>query len=324
MIRLEDLRFKYATKSNESIKLDSLLVKNGEVIVLTGESGCGKSTVLRCINGLGTGYYEGILHGTMIVDECDCTMMSICDISKIISTVLQNPDNQFFTLDVLSDLVFSCENFCVSKQEIQERLNHIIDLLELKDYIGSKFSELSGGEKQKIAIASALMLNTKNLLLDEPSASLDYHSIKMLSKLILTLKSAGYTVIIAEHRLYYLKHCMDHLIVMKNGKIIDRYNKEELETINHFALHDQGIRGIHIFEDDVYQLENTPMANINKIASMRKITFSYKLNQKVLNSIDLDIYAGDRIALIGKNGSGKTTMGKILCGLLKAKSGVIL
>lgn len=324
MINFKNLSYTYLGQETECIKSNSLIAKDGEVVVITGESGCGKSTVLRCINGLGTEFYEGILDGEIIADGHDCLGMHICDISKIVSTVFQNPDNQFFTLDVLSDLVFGCENFSVSREEITERLERIIDLLDIRIFIGRRFSELSGGEKQKIAIASALMLNSKNLLMDEPSASLDYHSIELLGTLVLKLKHAGYTVIIAEHRLYYLKDIIDKLVIMKDGTIKEKYYKDEITRLDDSTLHELGIRGINIFENPYSNLYFKTRSNPMEIATLSNVSFYYKSDKKVLKSIDLQIYQGDRIAIIGKNGSGKTTLAKLISGLCKEKSGVIL
>ena len=202
MIDLQNVGFCYEGKERKSIKENSIFISKGEVVVITGESGCGKSTLLRCINGLCPTLYEGIPEGEIFISNKKRSEMNIGNISQIVSTVFENPENQFFTLDVLSDMVFSCENFGIEKEDIVRKLHYVVDLLQIEHFLNKQFSELSGGEKQKIALASALMLETQILLMDEPSANLDYQSIQLLRETILKLKSIGYTILISEHRLY--------------------------------------------------------------------------------------------------------------------------
>ena len=182
MIDLQNVGFCYEGKERKSIKENSIFISKGEVVVITGESGCGKSTLLRCINGLCPILYEGIPEGEIFISNKKRSEMNIGNISQIVSTVFQNPENQFFTLDVLSDMVFSCENFGIEKEDIVRKLHYVVDLLQIEHFLNKQFSELSGGEKQKIALASALMLETQILLMDEPSANLDYQSIQLLRK----------------------------------------------------------------------------------------------------------------------------------------------
>ena len=137
-----------------------------------------------------------------------------------------------FTVCVLLDLVYACENYGIPKQEIEQRMRDIVSLLSLNSIIERKLSDLSGGEKQKIAIASILMLKTDILLLDEPSSNLDYQSIILLSEVFEKLKASGYTIIVIEHRLFYIKNLCDRLIVMEHGKISGVYEKSELKTMN--------------------------------------------------------------------------------------------
>ena len=148
MIELQNVGFQYQDRTQRSIGGNSCTAGVGEVIVIAGESGCGKSTLLRRINGLCPGFYEGIAEGKVLLAGQDVQNLRIGDISRIAATVFQNPDNQFFTLDVLSDLVFGCENFGVPRDEIERRLRSVVEMLSLERFLGRKFSELSGGEKR--------------------------------------------------------------------------------------------------------------------------------------------------------------------------------
>lgn len=223
--------------------------------------------MLRCINGLCPILYEGIPEGEIFITNKKRSEMNIGDISQIVSTVFQNPENQFFTLDVLSDMVFSCENFGIAKEDIVRKLHYVVDLLQIEHFLDKQFSELSGGEKQKIALASALMLETQILLMDEPSANLDYQSIQLLRETILTLKSIGYTILISEHRLYYLKDICDKLFIMADGSVKQKYCGEQLVSLGDSFLHEQGIRGVNFFQSDIG-------SNIHNKAHSQKILLS--------------------------------------------------
>ncbi len=325
MIDLQKAGFQYEKSERKSIHAISCSVRKGEIIVVTGESGCGKSTLLRCINGLCPGFYEGLVDGNIFIMNRNCSDMSVGDISRLVGTVFQNPENQFFTLDVLSDLVFGCENFGIAKAEIERKLDYVVNLLKIKPFLGRKLAELSGGEKQKIAIASALMMETEILLMDEPSANLDYQSIQLLRETIAVLKSRGYTLLIAEHRLYYLNDLIDRLLIMADGTIRQTCSRKQLKSLGDSMLHAQGIRGINLFQ------HGAPLISLNKkrdqgtvLLSLQNISFGYDRKKKILHDISLDIRNGDQVALLGKNGCGKSTLAKVLCGLLNENGGKIV
>ena len=321
MIELQNVGFQYQDRAQRSIGGNSCMAGAGEVIVIAGESGCGKSTLLRRINGLCPGFYEGIAEGKVLLAGQDVQNLRIGDISRIAATVFQNPDNQFFTLDVLSDLVFGCENFGVPRDEIERRLRSVVETLSLERFLGRKFSELSGGEKQKIAIASALMLECKILLLDEPSANLDYPSITLLRRTIEELKERGYTIVVAEHRLYYLHGVCDQLIIMEHGTIVRRYRGAEMDVLDNKVLNAFGIRGFNLFHPCAACEHVASAMGGAELLSLDHISFGYVRGQEVLRDVSLSVRAGDRIALLGRNGCGKSTLAKIICGLLRERGG---
>ena len=321
MIRLEKLSYRYKDNEFQTIEEVGLSIKKGEFVVITGRSGSGKSTLFRCINGLCPLFFDGEKSGNIYLNGKNIAPFRICDISKIVSSVFQNPENQFFTTDVLSDLVYACENYGIPKQEIKQRMEYIVSLLSLNNIIEKKLSDLSGGEKQRVAIASILMLKTDILLFDEPSSNLDYQSIILLSEIFEKLKASGYTIIVIEHRLFYMKNLCDRLIVMGNGKVSDVYGKSELKTMSNDMLHEKGLRGIELFQsvikDPPKDIFDTPLFEL------KNITFGYKKERTILKGISLSVFPGDKVALLGKNGCGKTTLAKILCGLKKEQEGVI-
>jgi len=325
MINLNDVNYKYNDTAAQAIQHISLSVKKGELVVITGKSGCGKTTMFRCMNGLCPRFYEGEITGSLTLNGKVLSSMRICDISNIAASVFQNPESQFFTTDVLSDLVYPCENYGIEKEKIQERLNRVTKLLSLEPLLNRKRSELSGGEKQKIAIASVLMLDTRVVLMDEPSSNLDYQSVELLTQILAQLKSKGYTILIIEHRLHYVAELCDRLIVMENGSIVREYEKDSLRTIGNDEFHKQGLRGLHLFQNHHNTLPAPRRQHKDEpLVVLHDIHFSYQKNAEVLKGIHLSIYPGDKVALIGKNGCGKTTLGKILCGLKKEQSGTVL
>ena len=322
MIDLQNVGFQYKEQGRRSICGNTCTIHRGEVVVIAGESGCGKSTLLRALNGLCPHFYEGETAGKVLLGGKNCRDMRIGDISRMAATVFQNPDHQFFTLDVLSDLVFSCENFGVGPKEIERRLRSVTKLLQLERFLGRKLSALSGGEKQRIAIASALMLKTDILLMDEPSANLDYPSIEELRDLLALLKAHGCTIVVAEHRLYYLCSIADRLFLMQDGTIRRVYEGAALSSLSNDALHEAGVRGVDPFgETDAVQ----PLAKRTAapLLSLANISFGYAHGEDVLQGLSLDIHAGDRVALLGRNGCGKSTLAKVICGLLKERAGEV-
>ena len=324
MINLNDVSYQYNGAAAQAIQHISLSVKKGELAVITGKSGCGKSTLFRCINGLCPRFYEGEIKGRLTLNGNAVAAMSMCALSKSAASVFQNPESQFFTTDVFSDLVYPCENYGIQKEEIERRLKYVTELLSLKPLLNKKLSELSGGEKQKVAIASVLMLDTKIVLMDEPSSNLDCRSVKLLTQMLAQLKSNSYTILIIEHRLHYLAELCDRLIVMENGSIVREYEKDSLRTIGNDEFHKQGLRGLHLFQNNSNTLPVTQRQHTDKpLLVLHDIHFAYHKSAEVLKGIDLLIYPGDKIALIGKNGCGKTTLGKILCGLQKEQRGTL-
>ena len=325
MIKLNDVSYQYNGAVVQAIQHISLSVKKGELAVITGKSGCGKSTLFRCINGLCPRFYEGEIKGCLTLNGNAVAAMSMCALSKSAASVFQNPESQFFTTDVLSDLVYPCENYGIQKEEIERRLKYVTELLSLEPLLNKKLSELSGGEKQKVAIASVLMLDTKIVLMDEPSSNLDYQSVELLTQILAQLKSKGYTLLIIEHRLHYLAELCDRLIIMENGSIVREYKKDALHNVSNDVFHKQQLRALHLFGNTLTAVPTPqPQTKGDPLAALHDIHFAYHKSVKVLKGINLLIYPGDKIALIGKNGCGKTTLGKILCGLKREKSGNLL
>lgn len=221
IIEVENLSFRYSGGSEYALKNVNLSISRGEFVVVAGKSGCGKSTLLRCLNGLIPHFYEGEFSGSVRVNGMNTLETPPHVLAQTVGMVFQNPDNQLFALTVEADIAFPLENLGLPREVIIERVDWALKLLNIADLRGRSPFELSGGQKQKVAIASVIAMKPKILLLDEPTSSLDPLSAKNLIDSILELnRGERLTIMISEHRLELLLPYADRLIVMDRGKII--------------------------------------------------------------------------------------------------------
>jgi len=243
MIELKNVTFTYhnAERSAGVYGID-LQIPAGQVVLLCGLSGCGKTTITRLINGLVPAYYTGTLEGQVLIDGKDSASVTLYELSQKVGSVFQNPRSQFFSLDSTSEIAFGCENTGVPREEMYRRIGQVSCDLNMADLLDRNLFALSGGEKQKIACASAAAMQPAIFVLDEPSSNLDLRSIANLKAVIRKWKEQGKTVVIAEHRLYYLMEIADRVIYMENGRIIKDFPIAEFLKVDTAALHRKGLR----------------------------------------------------------------------------------
>lgn len=304
--------FQYEDKTIlEGVKFSA---KRGECLVITGLSGCGKTTLLRLMNGLIPELYEGRLRGNIEVLGKNITDYQKGELARHIGNVFQNPHDQFFSTVVEDEIAIVGENMGMEREELSERVKEAIRRLKIEKLAGRSVFELSGGEKQKVAIASTLVYDTDIIIFDEPSASLDYLTIKELSKTIAYLKSMGKLIIIAEHRLYYLKGIVDRLLVIRDGKVKDIYGANELTED---VRRENDLRS---FDEDLLYGEVSPLFGEEAI-----FIENFRIHQKedlTGEPLSLSLVSGECMGVIGVNGVGKTTLARQLTGLLPVKKGV--
>ena len=220
MIEFKDVSFTYDSgNKNAGIYNINLNINAGEVVVFCGESGCGKTTISRLINGLIPGYYSGNLTGSVIVNEHEISKNSINELSQYVGSVFQNPRTQFFNVDSTSEIAFACENFGISREEICRRIGKVTKELNIKDLLDKSLFSMSGGEKQKIALLRSFSKNASLIILDEPSSALDSQSKKQLVYYINATKKSKIYIIVSHDQ--EILSCCDYLIDCQGGSIAE-------------------------------------------------------------------------------------------------------
>ena len=310
MLEFKDVSFTYKNSNNKVLDRVNFKINKGECILLTGVSGSGKSTLIHLMNGLIPTLYEGKLEGEILFKNKDLKDIESYDISKNIGYVSQDPRGHFFTTNTTSELVFSMENYGIPLNEMKKKYSELVNLLELEKLVDKNIIYISSGERQKIAIGCSLSLEPEIIILDEPSSNLDFHMTKKLKQLIEKLKTKGYTIIIAEHRMYYIQDLIDRVFVINNGKVIEK-TISDLKSNNEVPL-----RSLDIFN---LELENISCKNKELLMEVNNITY-----KNILTNITTTVYKGDVIGLIGKNGVGKTTLLRLLSNIIKPNKGKIV
>lgn len=322
MIELKQVDFTYTGTETDEGKVEniSLTVKAGECILLCGRSGCGKTTITKLINGLIPNYFPGELSGTVKVGSLNVFHTPMYQLAKKVGSVFQNPRTQFFNVDVDSEIAFGIENEAIERDELHRRLDETINALNIKQLRGRNIFELSGGEKQKIAFASVYAMNPDVYLLDEPSSNLDMNSIHDLKAYLQLLKQRGKTILIAEHRLYYLMDIADRIVYLSEGKIKDIHTPESFCALSDSARKSLGLRAVDLGR--VHPTGKTKQVS-PALLEVKDVCLYYK-KRAVIENITLRAAKGEIIGVVGGNGAGKTTFLRTLCGLHKEYTGTFL
>ena len=315
MIRIDHVTFSYG-EENESaggVQDINLNIEDGQFIVLCGESGCGKTTITRLINGLIPHYYEGKMNGEVWVNGAKVSEQPLYDTAKTVGSVFQNPRSQFFNVDTTSEITFGCENLGQPGQCIRERLEKTVRDFRLEKLMGRNIFHLSGGEKQKIACAGVSIMEPDVLVMDEPSSNLDASSILDLRATLAFWKSQGKTVIVSEHRLYYLRGLADRFIYITAGKVEKDYSAAEFERLTEQQRVNLGLRTFIL--EDLLPPKALPPAR--EQMELHNFCFAYKNEPETLHIRECEIPANRIVGIIGNNGAGKSTFSRCFCGLEK-------
>ena len=330
MIRFEKVSYRYPFQDKWAVKNINLEVLPGQVVLITGVSGCGKTTLMRLANGLCPHYYSGEMSGQVTVCGANTQRSSVSIISDKVGTLFQDPEDQFFALNVKDEMGFALKVAGIASTIVNDRVGQVAHRLSIENLLSHSISALSEGQKQRVALGEILVSEPKALILDEPSANLDPEATDRLAQELLRLKLAGFAILIVDHRLHWLSHVADEVIVMQQGEIKERGAFSILEDDD--LRRRYGLRKAHVKDVRNSLPENKVSLPILKTADL---TFDYEkanhhsqlaklktlfkgtsknANDILLKNIHFEVGPGIT-ALIGENGSGKTTLARLITGL---------
>ena len=318
-----EFEFQYAEAKQTALQKAAGCIPAGRCVVLCGGSGCGKSTLLRCINGLIPQFYEGELRGFCRLNGRDTAGMSIGEIGELAASVFQDPRSQFFTVNSSNEVAFGLENHGMPQADIRRRVDEAFGVFHLERLKDRNVYELSSGERQLVSILSAWAMDTQIFLLDEPTANLDFAATQQLRAVLLALKQQGKTLLLSEHRLYYLSGVADEYWIMENGAVAAKYSAGEMqgfsqEKLRGLALRTLDLGNIAVAEKPAPADEGAPALCVKGL----RFTYAHQA-RPIISYMDLSVRAHEVIGLVGANGCGKTTLGKLIAGLYKPAAGQI-
>lgn len=320
MIQINHVSFGYVD-GQETLRDFDLHIGKGECVLLCGESGCGKTSVTKLINGLIPHFQEGCtLQGDVQAAGYPVAQTELYELARHIGSVFQNPKSQFFNLDTDSEIAFGLENEGAAPELIAERVEHTVEALQIQNLLHRNIFALSGGEKQTLAFASVYAMSPSIYVMDEPTANLDERAIERLRQQIILLKEQGHTVVIAEHRLYFLADVIDRAIYIQGGKLLHSFTGEEFRNLSDNRRKELRLRTISATQlnlPDACRTENKDGLVVTGL------TCAYKKTPAVFENLSFCAAPGEVLAITGHNGAGKTTLVRCLCGLMKETSGTI-
>ncbi len=353
LVAFRNFTYQYFAQAEPTLHDINLTIYEGEKILIIGASGSGKSTLGNCINGLIPFSYKGESTGSVQIRGRETSEMSLFELSKMVGTVLQDPDGQFVGLSVAEDIAFSLENQCVPQKEMIELVAKTAAVVDMDGYLLQSPFELSGGQKQRVGLAGVMVDDVDLFLFDEPLANLDPATGKTAIDLIDRIKKEyNKTVVIIEHRLEdVLYRHVDRIIVMSEGRIVADMNANDLLSAN--VLPPLGIREpLYVTALRYAGVELTPDLGLESIETLdfdrikdkvrdwfasrppmkapkkreeilrgEDIRFAYNRELEILHGIDFSVSAGEMIAIVGTNGAGKSTLAKAICALVKNVKG---
>lgn len=360
VIVFEDFSFQYNAQAHPTLKNINLTIYEGEKVLIVGPSGSGKSTLGHTVNGLIPFNYKGEMTGSLRIKGKETRNLSLFEVSRMVGTVLQDPDHQFIGLTVAEDIAFLLENECVAQEVMHQKVKEVAELVEIQNHLTAAPQRLSGGQKQRVTLGGVMVGEADILLFDEPLASLDPATGKNAMYLIDSIqKQTGQTMIIIEHRLEdVLEANVDRIIVMNEGSIVADLSPQDILSQSPSILKTVGVReplyitalkyagcqlnanmGLeHINALNLDTAQKSALVNwyhgqsskesvnghAEPLLSFKNVSFSYEGKKKILDNVSFEIHKGEMISLVGRNGAGKSTLSKLICGFYRPSEGEIL
>ena len=357
IIEFKDFSFRYKSQNEATLKNINLTIYKGEKVLLLGPSGCGKSTLANCINGIIPFSFNGEIKGSCKIAGVESSTSSIFKLSSVVGTVLQDSDAQFVGLSVGEDIAYALENNMVPRNVMLKKVKDAATIVHMEDFLESVPYNLSGGQKQRVSLAGIMHDDVQILLFDEPLAALDPQMGNQAIALIDEIqKENEKTVLIIEHRLEdVLYRPVDRIILMCDGEIIADTTPDKLlcseqlrkdgirEPLYLSALnmasckyteedHPSDIFSMNLdkYKDKlVSYFTSVKTSDVKKsdecLLEVKNVSYKYKNRDvKVLDDVSFKVYKGEKIAIVGKNGAGKSTIAKMLCGVIRPLEGEIL
>ena len=356
MIEFHGFSWQYSAQKEPTLHNVDLTIRAGEKVLICGPSGCGKSTLAHCLNGLIPFSYRGEMRGSLRVFGKETRELSLFDMSKMVGTVLQDQDGQFVGLTVAEDIAFALENDAVAQDELFRRVDAAAEQVDIRSHLSHAPNELSGGQKQRVSLAGVMVDNVPVLLFDEPLANLDPATGKQAIELIDEIwRRTGTTVVIIEHRIEDVLHRdVDRVVLMQDGRIVADMAPDELLATG--LLREQGVReplyvaalrlagvalrpdmGLHnieslrLSEDESAAVRRwfreTPAAaelpEAPVLLAAEHIRFAYDNGFGALHDVSVTVRRGEMLAIVGRNGAGKSTFSKVLCGFERQQEGTL-
>jgi energy-coupling factor transport system ATP-binding protein len=360
LVQISDLSFKPAGAEEDVLKNVSLEIDKGDFILLLGPSGCGKTMLTRCINGLIPQLVEGEMRGQVLVSGKDTNVEKMHEFAEIVGLVFQNPDDQILSLKVVDEVAWGVENLGLEHEEIVERVDYWLEAVGIADLKERLTFAISGGQKQKVSVASNLAMLQEMLMLDDPTTDLDPVCKGELVSLLAGLhRERGMTLLVIEHDLNDLIEMANRVVVMDDGQVVHNglpgelfaknfdemlglgvnvpqhleivhavYEGQPTRPDRYPVLREDAFAVVRDFFERSHELPPMPAETIRPpgetIIAVRDIEFAYEPGKPVLKGLSFEIRQGEFIAIIGANGSGKSTLVNNLIGLLRPDRGDVI
>lgn len=360
-LNYDKFSFAYGEENPDVVENISMSLPEGHVLLITGPSGAGKTTICRAANGLIPHEFKGKMHGLVtIAGRYNSRRFGVSALSKIVGVLQQDPDTQLFNPTVEEEIVFGACNYGLPASDIRQRTEYLLELTRLTVHRRKNPHNLSGGQQQSCALAAVLSFDPATLILDEPTSNIDpIGSREVLALMAQLAREEGRTTLLVEHKLEELVHLVDEMIVMDKGKILHRGTVHEvLEHVEYIDSVGLSVPQVTLLaarlRNSGWSIDTLPLDVDEALATLgplidhealaclpeppprrvqhnheevavdiHQLTHTYKDGTVAVRDLNLEIHRGEFVAILGQNGSGKTTLVKHLNGLLKPTSGTV-